>query len=189
MDARMLRALAHPLRIEILEVLRYESATSTTLAKRLDQNTGTVSWHLRHLAELGLIEEDEERGTKRERWWKPAAGSLVMKTQELRQDPGLSGQIDTYLQATLRASYERSAAFMADRSWSDTWMAASVASDWNSAVMTPEQLKAMGDELMDVVTRHIDAATGEEEDALPVNVQLHAFPARHAKRGADGAVE
>ena len=74
---RKLRALAHPLRVRMIGLLRTEGpATATTLAKRLGESTGATSYHLRQLAAYGLIEEDPERhGHGRERWWRSASAS------------------------------------------------------------------------------------------------------------------
>jgi DNA-binding transcriptional ArsR family regulator len=70
-DARRWKALSHPLRQEILGHLgEHEAATSTTIAQALNQNTGTTSYHLRILADAGVIEEDKSRAHGRERWWR-----------------------------------------------------------------------------------------------------------------------
>jgi DNA-binding transcriptional ArsR family regulator len=70
-DARRWKALSHPLRQEILRHLgEHEAATSTTIAEALGQNTGTTSYHLRILADAGVIEEIPERAHGRERWWR-----------------------------------------------------------------------------------------------------------------------
>lgn len=70
-DARRWKALSHPLRQQILGYLgEHEAATSTTLAGALGQNTGTTSYHLRILADAGVIEEVTERAHGRERWWR-----------------------------------------------------------------------------------------------------------------------
>ena len=70
-DARRWKALSHPLRQEILGHLGdHEAVTSTTIARALGQNTGTTSYHLRILADAGVIEEVPERAHGRERWWR-----------------------------------------------------------------------------------------------------------------------
>jgi len=70
-DARRWKALSHPLRQEILGHLgEHEAATATTIAAALGENTGTTSYHLRVLAEAGVIEEVAERAHGRERWWR-----------------------------------------------------------------------------------------------------------------------
>ena len=70
-DARRWKALSHPLRQEILGHLgEHEAATATTIAEALGENTGTTSYHLRVLADAGVIEEVAERAHGRERWWR-----------------------------------------------------------------------------------------------------------------------
>ena len=70
-DERALEALAHPLRWRLLALLRADGpATATRLAERVQESSGLTSYHLRKLAEVGLVEEDRDRGTRRERWWR-----------------------------------------------------------------------------------------------------------------------
>lgn len=69
-DPAVMRALAHPLRIEIMEVLdQLGEATASEIAGRLDQSVANASFHLRLLASGGFIERAEPRG--REKPWKP----------------------------------------------------------------------------------------------------------------------
>lgn len=83
-----LRALAHPLRVEIYDLLtQYGPQTSSSLAEMTGESTGSTSYHLRALATHGLIEEDSERGTGRERWWKRAHRSLQIASPEALQTP------------------------------------------------------------------------------------------------------
>jgi DNA-binding transcriptional ArsR family regulator len=69
MDAAQLRALAHPLRLQLLEILSAEGpATASLLARRLGESSGATSYHLRALHRAGMVEEAEQRNA-RERWW------------------------------------------------------------------------------------------------------------------------
>jgi DNA-binding transcriptional ArsR family regulator len=71
-------ALAHPIRYRIWELLREGPATASQLARRLGESRGLLSYHLRFLARAGAIYEDEELGTKRERWWRrPESPAIV----------------------------------------------------------------------------------------------------------------
>lgn len=73
-DPRAMRALAHPLRLKLLALLRQrESATATDLARALDESTAQTSYHLRTLARYGLIEEAERRDARERRWRATAA--------------------------------------------------------------------------------------------------------------------
>ncbi|WP_329454364.1 ArsR/SmtB family transcription factor [Streptomyces sp. NBC_01497] len=71
LDTKGLRALAHPLRVQLVGLLRkHGPSTATRLAERLGVNSGTASYHLRRLADAGFVAEDTERGNARERWWR-----------------------------------------------------------------------------------------------------------------------
>ncbi|MDO8211848.1 transcriptional regulator [Conexibacter sp. CPCC 206217] len=56
-DARVVKALSHPTRVRILELLQTrELASPVELAGELEIPLGTVSYHVRRLAALGFIE-------------------------------------------------------------------------------------------------------------------------------------
>ncbi|RSM42514.1 ArsR family transcriptional regulator [Amycolatopsis balhimycina DSM 5908] len=77
------KALANPVRRDILAYLgKHGEANSTSVAKALGESTGTTSYHLRKLADLELIEELEDRGDGRERWWKS-------RSKDIYTPPGL----------------------------------------------------------------------------------------------------
>jgi DNA-binding transcriptional ArsR family regulator len=186
MDARSLRAVAHPLRMRILQLFWTEGpATATMLANRLGESTGTLSWHLRHLAEHGFIEEDAERGTKRERWWRAPATSLVQsRAVEFLDDPGLRGPLSVYIREVVDWHFRLVANFYREagaRQFSDEWISASTATSWTGADtrMSPRQLRALNEELRQVTRRHVDAAkAAPEPDNEQVIVLWHLFPYR-----------
>lgn len=77
-----MRALAHPLRIQLLEtVIALGRATATELAEELGQSPANCSFHLRKLAEFGYIER-VDGATGREKPWR-----VVDPTQDLVPDP------------------------------------------------------------------------------------------------------
>lgn len=78
-----LRALAHPLRVAMLEHLVVRGdLTASQLAESLNENASNCSWHLRKLAEHGLVEEAPTTGGRRRPWrasadglnWDPSQG-------------------------------------------------------------------------------------------------------------------
>jgi DNA-binding transcriptional ArsR family regulator len=78
MGAAQLRALAHPLRLQLLEVLHNEGpATATRLARQLGESSGATSYHLRALHRAGMVEEAEQRNG-RERWWQRTSERLLI---------------------------------------------------------------------------------------------------------------
>jgi DNA-binding transcriptional ArsR family regulator len=54
-DPRVVKALAHPLRVRILSMLDESVLSPTQMANELDVPIGNVSYHTRQLLELGLI--------------------------------------------------------------------------------------------------------------------------------------
>lgn len=78
MGAAQLRALAHPLRLQLLEVLHVEGpATASQLARRLGESSGATSYHLRALHRAGMVAEGEKRNG-RERWWQRVPERLMI---------------------------------------------------------------------------------------------------------------
>jgi DNA-binding transcriptional ArsR family regulator len=68
-----LRALAHPVRIRLVGLLRRDGPlTASEAGRRLGESSGSASYHLRQLARFGLVEEAERAGG-RERPWRATA--------------------------------------------------------------------------------------------------------------------
>ena len=177
LDARSLRALAHPLRMRLLEMLTLDGpATATGLSERLGEKTGTVSWHLRNLAEHRFIEEETGRGTKRERWWRAADQRQVMDGAEFYNDPDSQGALSVLMHETVQRYFARSIDALV-QNWDDEWLKVTVFSDWITMRMTPAQLGALNAELCAVVDRHAPPPDAEPDpEAKPVIVQLQSFP-------------
>ncbi|HEY3503670.1 MAG TPA: helix-turn-helix domain-containing protein [Actinocatenispora sp.] len=72
-DPRALRALAHPLRLALVGLLRREGPlTATRAGQILGESSASCSFHLRQLAKYGLVEE-AGGGTGRQRPWQATA--------------------------------------------------------------------------------------------------------------------
>lgn len=79
LDAAALKALAHPLRVEIFDELwKRGPATASMLGEWLGQSSGATSYHLRQLQRHGLVREVEGKGTKRERYWERVPGGVAI---------------------------------------------------------------------------------------------------------------
>ncbi|WP_214323843.1 ArsR/SmtB family transcription factor [Nonomuraea sediminis] len=86
LDAVGLRALAHPVRVQLVDLLRkHGPSTATRLAERLGVNSGTASYHLRRLGAAGFVAEDTERGNARERWWRSVHQGTRLTDDELSE--------------------------------------------------------------------------------------------------------
>ena len=69
-DPLTMRALAHPVRLAILEALTHHgSLTATEVAEHVGESPSNCSFHLRQLAKYGFVEE-AEGGTGRRRPWR-----------------------------------------------------------------------------------------------------------------------
>src|SRR5687767_497769 len=68
-DPERMRALAHPLRLALLQYLDdVGEATATQCARHTGESVANCSFHLRLLARYGFVEPAEQRG--RERPWR-----------------------------------------------------------------------------------------------------------------------
>ncbi|MFG2720076.1 ArsR/SmtB family transcription factor [Streptomyces sp. NPDC048416] len=82
-DPQAMRALAHPVRLAILERLRrHGPATATQLAPDVGATPSVTSWHLRHLASFGLIRDAEPGPDRRQRRWEAVARGFRFETPE-----------------------------------------------------------------------------------------------------------
>lgn len=169
-DIAGLRALSHPVRLRILGLLRTEGpATATTLAARLDLNTGATSYHLRQLAQHGFIEEDAERGNGRDRWWR--ASHEATRTDV--GDRAIGGeQLEAYLATVAQLYADRMRAAVAELPFlPHEWRTAGTLSDWEVR-LTPTQADALVERLMAVIE---ETVASKDPDARPFSVNLNAF--------------
>ncbi len=178
LDSERLHALAHPLRLRLLAALRlYGPATATELARRLDTNSGQTSYHLRQLAEVGLIEDDPDHSTARDRYWRACHDTTSWSAQQFRDDPD-----DRAAETRLVGMAARQHAIWLDEAlaarddWDPAWVDASDLSDAQMH-LTPAGLRAMNDELSAVIERY---RTHHQEhdapDAERVTVLYASFP-------------
>jgi DNA-binding MarR family transcriptional regulator len=66
-----MRALAHPLRLDLIELLTVLGpATAATCARHLGSTQASCSFHLRQLAKYGFVEQAPDSGDRRERPWR-----------------------------------------------------------------------------------------------------------------------
>lgn len=176
-NSAQLRVLAHPLRSRLLGALRlYGPDTSTGLARRLETNSGATSYHLRKLAEVGLVEEDAERGVRRERFWKAAHELTTWVESEFTDDPDDRSAADWLLgqHALIKAGWIGD--WIASRhNWSPEWRNAADNSDYELR-LTPGQLAELRDELHEVINRFLAIENDSDSDIQRIIVALDAFP-------------
>jgi DNA-binding transcriptional ArsR family regulator len=160
--AEEMRALAHPLRLRLLELLGSEGAfTASEAARRLDETPANVSWHLRKLAEYGFVRQGQGKG--RAKPWKFIAQSLTFGDDA--EDPTVAVALtDLFLERefhVLRTSLRQ------QPSEAQTWRDATAVLQtrfW----LTPDEAAALGQRLKeifmseDLVQRNQDPAKRPE---------------------------
>src|ERR1700733_12173886 len=91
-DPKALRALAHPIRLSLMGLLRTEGPlTATKAAALLGESSASTSFHLRQLAKYGLVEETGG-GKGRERPWRATA--MFTNLPDVAENPELAVAAD-----------------------------------------------------------------------------------------------
>ena len=79
-DPKAIRALAHPLRLDVLQLLGASgSATAAQCARLLGVSQASCSFHLRQLAKYGFVEDAGPGRDRRERLWRATATRLSVR--------------------------------------------------------------------------------------------------------------
>ncbi|MFS4094158.1 ArsR/SmtB family transcription factor [Streptomyces sp. AF1A] len=184
-DVGTLKALAHPLRANLYRLLCIEGvATASKLAEHVDEAVSLVSYHLRKLAEHGLIEEAEpQTADGRERWWRPASDGVSIRDEDFRGEPAKAA---AHLAATRLFHDQRAEQYrryLDQRpAWGHEWNTASVDSEsWLR--LTPAELGALKEELEAVLRRYDEQgraaeAAGLTEGREHVALHVYGFPFR-----------
>lgn len=176
-DPKSLRALAHPLRLQLLGVLRSEGARSVgQLAEIVDEAPGTVSYHIGTLAKFGFVVEAPELARDgRERWWRAAHSHTSFAPAELLHDPEQHGAARA-LQQVILQSYlgELLDALDAEATIGEEWVAASTHGD-SFAHLTAPQLAELTAELAALSSKWEAKSDPTQEGSKPVRWIFHAF--------------
>ncbi|MEU9455220.1 helix-turn-helix domain-containing protein [Streptomyces sp. NPDC048277] len=179
LDARSLRGLAHPLRMQLLDALRFGGpATASQLAEKLGESSGATSYHLRQLAAHGFVEDAPERGKGRERWWKAVHKGLSFDDSLLADsDPAVRGAADIYLHEVATAQIQNLSTWLGNRTtWPEEW---NRVWDMSSSTLrlTPDLSRELIAKLHAVIDEYRDRAPDQDTpDAEQVRIHTHLFP-------------
>ena len=178
-DLDGLKALAHPLRVQIIEALStYGEQTASGLAERLGESSGATSYHLRQLEKHGYVREVADRGTGRERWWERVPGPIQLGNAEL--DETEAGRAASrvimrewlhHRELGLRDVIERGHEVL-----SPVWRDA-LALQSASVHVTAEQLDDLNHRVSDLIVAFAREHRGQRvPGSRPVHLQYYAFP-------------
>lgn len=186
-DAGVMRALAHPLRMQLVELLTVEGPlTATECGERLGESAANCSFHLRTLAKHGFVEE-AEGGTGRRRPWR-----AVLQGNKVAAGPSAPPHVRDAADLLARTLVDRNVHRLYEYlgrmdDYGKEWSDAAMASDYLS-YLTPEELYEVAERLDQVVRPYLDRLRDREQrpaGAKPVLFFLTGFPTGPAGGSAD----
>ena len=178
-DAQTMRALTHPVRQALIELLVAEGPlTATQAGERIGEPPNTCSFHFRQLAKYGFVEE-AGKGPGRTRPWK--LSSAGMRFTDLHDDA------ETTLAARALDRMLRDRYFTRLQEFYDTrssyprrWQEVTGGSEFVLHV-SPDELRALDEQITGLLLGYRDRITDpalRPAGSLPVEVLLFAYPIR-----------
>ena len=183
-DAARLKAMAHPLRMRILQLLEvHRRASVTSLAEQLGESTAAISYHLRQLARHGFVEEfepddlgaDEQRARgRRQRWWRMAVDQIHMTGFDFLRDED-TREAAGFITRELQSERNRRMTHWLPTAtqWPAEWQRASTDLDGHLD-LSARQARALADDLAALVDRYRTLRPGK--GARRVEIQYAVFP-------------
>ncbi len=178
-DLDGLKALAHPLRVQLIEALStYGEDTASGLADRLGESSGATSYHLRQLEKHGYVREVEGRGTGRERWWERVPGPIHLGSAELDETEAGRAASRVIMREWLhhRESGLRDIIERGHEMLSPAWREA-LAIQSASVHVTAEQLDELNHRIVELIVDFAREHRGQRTPgSRPVQLQYFDFP-------------
>lgn len=184
-DLGTLKALAHPLRMQLYRGLTVARvATASQLAEQVDEAVSLVSYHLRKLAEHGLIEEAEpQTADGRERWWQPASEGLSIRDEDFSDAPEKAAAHASASRLFAEQRMDMYRRHLDERvHWGPEWNRASESSE-SALRLTVGELAELTEEMRNLLRKYEERgraadAAGDTEGRENVAVHTYAFPFR-----------
>jgi DNA-binding transcriptional ArsR family regulator len=178
-DAETLQALAHPIRVQVLEALR-EPAAAATVARRIGQPRQKVNYHLKELERAGLVQRVEERrvGNFVEAVYRAVARTFLVSPQvawaDGRRFETLQSQHSLEMLVLLGERLQRDAAGLVDRATFDGAQIASVSVSAEVNFSSEAERETFLNEYLKAMTPLLERHGGKT--GLPYRVVLAAYP-------------
>jgi DNA-binding transcriptional ArsR family regulator len=183
-DPRTMRALAHPTRLTLLELLRHAGPqTATEAAERIGESPASCSFHLRQLAKYGFVEEAPREGGGRRRPWR--ATDFGMTFTDVHEDPETT-EAAMGLERVLRDRNLRRAQVGLEIRLAQPaeWRRVLGLSDYTLYV-TPDELRAVDEAILALLRRYqhrIEDAEQRPAGSQPIQMLWMAYPYRPGER-------
>jgi Helix-turn-helix domain len=168
-----LRALAHPARLDLLDLFRvHDRLTAAECARLLGSSTKSCSYHLGILGRQGLVAQVAEAGGDgRKRPWRRVVGDIDFPVSPR----GRGDQLRAMLVAAQR-DLDLFTRFLNGETDPDEW-SESVTVYTRTAVMDAQQLRAWGAAVEAVTREHVDRGRRQPPaDHRPVRLTIRGFP-------------
>lgn len=190
-DLGTLKALAHPLRMQLYRGLTVARvATASHLADQVGEAVSLVSYHLRKLAEHGLIEEAEPQSADgRERWWRLASDGVSIRDEDFRDAPEKAAAHTAASRLFAEDRMNMYRRWLDERThWGPEWNRSAESSE-TTLRLTADELAELTEEMLALLRRYDERGRAAEaaEDAEGtrsaggrenVSVHTYAFPFR-----------
>jgi DNA-binding transcriptional ArsR family regulator len=182
-DPRVMRALAHPTRIQLMELVAREGElTATAAAEALGLSPANCSFHLRQLGKYGFLDE-AAHGPGRTRPWR--IGSVLHSWDEVGPDAVTTAAASALTSVVLERDFDRLRDWLARQPTAEPrWSKAAFLSE-ALLYVTPDELEAIGEGIVELVRPYIERVAPERrpEGSAPVQVLAAGFPIRPTATG------
>ena len=179
LDAGALRALAHPLRVQIYDILsQYGPQTASSLANLTGESSGATSYHLRALAKHDLIREVDGRGTARERWWERPVGGVSFANPEAMKTPSGRAATQVVMTEFFNRRHQQLMQYITRglQAEPDSWQEGSMIST-ATARLTPEQTHDLSRKVQALLDETVEKYRDQQgDDVRPVSMRADIFP-------------
>lgn len=179
LDAGALRALAHPLRVQIYDILsQYGPQTASSLASLTGESSGATSYHLRALAKHDLIREVDGRGTTRERWWERPVGGVSFANPEVMKTPSGRAATQVVMNEFFNRRHQQLLQYISRGLQTDpeAWREGSMIST-ATARLTPAQTHDLSRKVQALLDQTVEKYRDQQgDDVRPVSMRADIFP-------------
>jgi DNA-binding transcriptional ArsR family regulator len=181
-DARAMRALAHPLRLALLEALAHAGTlTATQASELLGESPANCAFHLRTLAKYGYVAE-AGGGKGRERPWRRTHNVLQITSDQ--EDPLAAMAADQLGQYWLDMVLDRArTALASEGSWPAGWRHNLLLGQSEHILyVTPQEASELGSDIYRLLRRFDDRVDHPERrpaDAMPIETLQLSYPLLH----------
>jgi DNA-binding transcriptional ArsR family regulator len=180
-DARAMRALAHPVRIALIEALVHAGTLTATQASQiLGESPANCAFHLRTLAKYGYVEE-AGGGRGRERPWRRVNESLRITDEH--DDPQAAIAADELEKFFLDTLVERArAALSRQERWPAEWRRQGLGMEQSIMYLTPEESRKLREDTAHLLEPYLDRSADPEKrppGVMPLEIVRLSYPLLH----------